>query len=486
MTSVENVNAPAVTVKIPKTKKRGFVMTGGGAKGLYEAGVINAFHLTGMEFDVITGSSIGAMNSVFFAEYLYFKHGLVAQGVTGAQELVDHLDARVRAYHHAWLMMPQQKIVDDSASGPLGQLKDELTHFNLNLPLILQALWWYTDPDRKQPPSPPVMLGMGRLIGEIFPRVAGSIFVDVVKNHKPLSLYQAVRAYLDKFGMQRSLVPPSNLNLKDLFINPVTPLEESHLRGDLYDKAVPGSETYSLVDPARTLGDFAGRGIAVRLTRANYRTGRLEISQAVSTEDFVRFMDKYDWLWKTTGPDKIPLGSFRIQVPGNPNAVDAGLCSGRFPGVFAPFPVDQIYHVDDQGNALLYRMLDHWLNDRAVVEELRQTYQAMHSTWSPDFVQNKFNDLMRAWDNLPAIGAFFPRSGDVYVDGGSIDNTPSNSAVDYVREWIDKNNLSRRDYQLELFMIYLSVEPKIDMDSVLDPAIFDVVGRSFKIQGTAT
>jgi NTE family protein len=48
-----------------KLKKRGFVMTGGGAKGLYEAGVIHAFHITGMEFDVITGSSIGAMNSAF-------------------------------------------------------------------------------------------------------------------------------------------------------------------------------------------------------------------------------------------------------------------------------------------------------------------------------------------------------------------------------------------------------------------------------------
>ena len=47
-----------------KKTKRGFVMTGGGAKGLYEAGVIHAFHLCGMEFDVITGSSIGAINSV--------------------------------------------------------------------------------------------------------------------------------------------------------------------------------------------------------------------------------------------------------------------------------------------------------------------------------------------------------------------------------------------------------------------------------------
>jgi NTE family protein len=43
-------------------------LTGGGAKGFYEAGIIHALHITGMEFDVITGSSIGAFNSLFFAE----------------------------------------------------------------------------------------------------------------------------------------------------------------------------------------------------------------------------------------------------------------------------------------------------------------------------------------------------------------------------------------------------------------------------------
>ena len=48
-----------------RTTKRGFVMTGGGAKGLYEAGVIHAFHLCSMEFDIITGSSIGAINAIY-------------------------------------------------------------------------------------------------------------------------------------------------------------------------------------------------------------------------------------------------------------------------------------------------------------------------------------------------------------------------------------------------------------------------------------
>ena len=55
-----------------KIKKRGFVMTGG-AKGLYEAGVIHAFHITGMEFDVITGLSIGAIRLRVSATWS--KHG---------------------------------------------------------------------------------------------------------------------------------------------------------------------------------------------------------------------------------------------------------------------------------------------------------------------------------------------------------------------------------------------------------------------------
>ncbi len=61
-----------------KPTMRGFVMTGGGAKGLFEAGVIHAFHLCGMEFEVITGSSIGAINSIFYAEYQLRKRQLPA------------------------------------------------------------------------------------------------------------------------------------------------------------------------------------------------------------------------------------------------------------------------------------------------------------------------------------------------------------------------------------------------------------------------
>ena len=38
--------------------KRALVLSGGGAKGVFEAGVLKACHHTGVTFDVLTGSSI--------------------------------------------------------------------------------------------------------------------------------------------------------------------------------------------------------------------------------------------------------------------------------------------------------------------------------------------------------------------------------------------------------------------------------------------
>src|SRR5512142_362641 len=108
---------------VPRSRQkktlRGFVMTGGGAKGLYEAGVIQALHICGIEFDVITGSSIGALNSVFFAEYLFRKRQLPAAVLQDPVQTVEHMDDLVKAYHHAWLQLPQKKLIDDSEQGPL-------------------------------------------------------------------------------------------------------------------------------------------------------------------------------------------------------------------------------------------------------------------------------------------------------------------------------------------------------------------------------
>jgi len=49
---------------------RALVLSGGGAKGAFEAGVLAACQQVGLTFDVISGSSIGGVNAVLFAEYL--------------------------------------------------------------------------------------------------------------------------------------------------------------------------------------------------------------------------------------------------------------------------------------------------------------------------------------------------------------------------------------------------------------------------------
>ncbi len=187
-----------------KIKKRGFVMTGGGAKGLYEAGVIHAFHITGMEFDVITGSSIGAMNSVFFAEYLYRKKDLPADVRTDPEKAVEAMDRMVRQFHHAWLMLPEIKIIDDSESGPLGMLKNDLLKFNLSIPELTTLGWWWTDPQRILAISGRVLDAVLKLVKEVAESLGGAVeMLRIITMHRKEIKREAFRTYLARFEMDR-------------------------------------------------------------------------------------------------------------------------------------------------------------------------------------------------------------------------------------------------------------------------------------------
>ena len=466
-----------------KIRKRGFVMTGGGAKGFYEAGVIHALHITGMEFDVITGSSIGAINSIFYAEYLYRKYQLSPEARKDPLFAIEQMDNYIKAYHHAWLRLPDIKIIDDSESGPLGKLKNDLERFNLSLPQIVRLGWWWSGPESTKIPPVGVWPALINLGKELIERLGGSQeLLKILKNHRASPVREAARVYLKRFGMDRSLVPAQDDHkLRDVFTQPISPLEVRHLLGDAGAPDLEGTEKFILVDPARTLRDYSRQNIDVRLTRANYRTGRLEISAWIELEDFIRFMQKQVWRLMAYGPDKLPLGSFRLQVPGNPNAINAALCSGRFPGVFLPYKVEDIYSASDQDNLLLTRLLSHWLSDPEVKDQMAKAFlkvngEASEANW------DRFYDQ---WKKPNEIGDFFPHEGDTYVDGGAIDNTPTSSAVDFVREWAERNKVSKRDAVLDLFVTFLEPEPKVDVDKAKAPTIFEVVGRTLSLQGVA-
>ena len=51
--------------------KQALVLAGGGAKGAYQAGCIKALQEMNYEFDIVTGTSIGALNALLVVQQDY-------------------------------------------------------------------------------------------------------------------------------------------------------------------------------------------------------------------------------------------------------------------------------------------------------------------------------------------------------------------------------------------------------------------------------
>jgi NTE family protein len=58
----------AVDEQLPEKPRRALVLSGGGARGAYEIGVVKAILETGVEFDFVYGTSIGGINAAFIAQ----------------------------------------------------------------------------------------------------------------------------------------------------------------------------------------------------------------------------------------------------------------------------------------------------------------------------------------------------------------------------------------------------------------------------------
>ena len=52
---------------------RALVLSGGGAKGSYQIGVWKALRQLGIKFDLVTGTSSGAINGALIVQGSYFK-----------------------------------------------------------------------------------------------------------------------------------------------------------------------------------------------------------------------------------------------------------------------------------------------------------------------------------------------------------------------------------------------------------------------------
>src|SRR5437867_5958260 len=87
--------------------RRAVVLSGGGAKGVFESGVIHAFTQVGLEADVVTGSSVGAVNAVAYAESIRQRRQEGEQAASDVAERTLSL----------WQGLDREKVADLDAWG---------------------------------------------------------------------------------------------------------------------------------------------------------------------------------------------------------------------------------------------------------------------------------------------------------------------------------------------------------------------------------
>ncbi len=89
--------------------KRALVLSGGGAKGAWQAGVIDRLYRSGGDWDIFAGVSVGALNAAMLAQHS------PATAVTNLANLWLDIDTPKVYRHHnrflKWLMLPWKKSV---------------------------------------------------------------------------------------------------------------------------------------------------------------------------------------------------------------------------------------------------------------------------------------------------------------------------------------------------------------------------------------
>lgn len=298
--------------------KRALVLSGGGAKGVYEAGVLKACHHTGLTFDVITGSSIGAINAVLFAEYLRRRQ----RDPDDASRFFDY-------FLTIWEDLDAANLVDFDLLDPL--IKD-LAKVNIGLDDLLRIWWGFTgeslgDKVRAGWHTFWVLTELDDIlplslkdIKELFDAWQDEDRRDEVMAH----LRKALRQFLAKHNAERGLFDPVALN--EAMTKPYD------------DSGVPPLA----VDQG--LGSFRTAGIDVRLTRTNIRSGRLELSAHRTLQEVLtRIADD--------------PGDAADVIVGDPNAVVAALTSGAFPVAFVPRSLAEVCPPGSTENEILHAIL---------------------------------------------------------------------------------------------------------------------------------
>jgi|GEM_PF-5187363 len=323
----------------PPGGKFALVMSGGGAMGVYEAGVLQAFALNGFKFDVLVGTSIGSINAAVYAEYsrrreqpanlpggsgqyeeadTYLQHFLLFWEYINQAKVIDfdyppvrailhdlrNLDVEIGQLVNLWLALTDEALDPEARAAGLRRFFAKARRFNAYIGLAYAI-------------SPAVLVSLFRPGDDLYDAIrkgltqmnAGSSDApsdelrgsDIRSRLRPI-LQTALIGYYEAKG-------PNDPILKSLFSNQavvnllttfpaVTVDEQSPALAAQLAAPSDGQPRVSL--PPLSFADYEQTsGIVLRFPRSNARTGQLEVAARLSLEEEV--LDTLTWFNKLFG-----------------------------------------------------------------------------------------------------------------------------------------------------------------------------------------
>ena len=422
--------AEARAIPGPHGVRRAVVLSGGGAKGVFESGVLNAFVQVGLEPDVVTGSSVGAVNAVAYAEVLRARR---EAGDDAAREVLGRaLDL--------WQRLDRERIADLDAWGW------RVWVLGVGGPLVGLLIMWLAVSGGAA--------GLAGLLGRTAAFALGAalalagVWLLRLWRRLPRRMRERVRRGLagPPPGPARGEAPPGPGRRHRLLR--LVGLTPALFTGDGLRRALA-----RVVPPARRLSEYRACGLDVRLTRTNLRTGRSEVSEHLEPAEL-----------HGAGIDR------GRRVLGDPRAAAAALASCAFPAAFPPVSAAELY--PEVENPQLYARLRaravakqelhrvfgpqakaeylwfmSWLdelaerdplllqsgNEAGLWAELKPHFVGERTAWGRVSGRALFTLVeTREWPQLPLAGE--SEYGDRYFDGGILDNTPLATALDALRD----------------------------------------------------
>ncbi len=492
--------------------RRALVVSGGGAKGVFEAGVLYAMHRVGfVDFDIITGASAGSLNGGFFAEYALRWKELIHKGESpeAAQRALEPMIERLL---YMWTHVTDWGVLNFNEGAGLRAMVRALSDIELSLPMALGAWWALSTPRARwfQKLLAEGALGgrlalraLKELVEELGPAQTFALGRDLLRRalrpDAAGSMWDVARPYLRRYiahhagpdsSLWRAVVPVDAMRR-------VLTCNAHRLGAGLGTHPGPPRP---LISADRCLSEYRRHGLDVRFTRTNLRTGYLEISAYVTVDEFVYDLDDLAGHYRRLREAHSPVDfvATRVSLPGDPRVVDAAIASSAYPGVVEPIQLDTLYPKPDaddesesaQSNRLLHLLAGRTASDPFSFRRLGAQVSELVSR------SRRVGGALLANMAIPAPAAFtgqlllvnnlLPLRGDHYMDGGVIDNTPTRSAIDAARDATVRGEPGFRD--LDVFVIFLSKLPReapISAAEMIQQTLVEIAMRALLLRGQA-